>query len=149
MGKVRVYPYVSYVRLCRFTMYTHNIGGVVIPFATGVNQDVELAIQRLGVVNVVQCSGGRASGDDGVVCNLLSTVGDAALAESGLKLRLSLCRLDASHSSFVSKAGDVVGLADHGNLVFILDDAASLDSSLAVESKLQACGCCWKTLHVT
>lgn len=76
-----------------------------------------------------RCSGSTSS-NDRRIRRVLGTMGDATLTESRLKFRLGLGSLYAPHDGFVAKARDVVGLADHGNLIFIFDNAAGFNGRL-------------------
>ncbi len=71
-----------------------------------------------------------SGGKDAVVGLLLGAVSNASLAERSLELLLVLGRLGAAKDGAVAQAGDVVGLADHGDLVLVLDDAGDFNGRL-------------------
>ena len=78
----------------------------------------------------MQSSSSSTNGQDGVVSHLLGAVRDAALEERSLEFLLVLGVLSTLDNSGVSLARDLVGLANQGNLVLILDNASSLNSAL-------------------
>lgn len=89
-----------------------------------------LALEGPGVVNVMEGGSGTATAKDGVVGHFLCVVGVAALEEGSLKLLLRLGRLCALHGGNVAEARDVVGLADEGDLVLVLDNAGLFNGGL-------------------
>lgn len=109
---------------------THNVRSIVVPLGTGIHQHVELIVEGLGVVDVVKCSGTASGGKDAVVGLLLCAVGNASLEERSLEFLLVLGRLGAAKDGAVAESGDVVGLADHGDLVLVLDDAGDFNGRL-------------------
>lgn len=71
-----------------------------------------------------------AAGHNGVVRHLLCAVGHAPLQKHGLELPLVGRLLGPLDDGLVRRAGHGVGLADHGHLELVLDDARSLDGGL-------------------
>lgn len=71
-----------------------------------------------------------AAGNNGMVCHILGAVGYASLQEDGLELPLVGRLLRLLDDGLVRQAGNAVGLADHGHLELILDDAGDLDGGL-------------------
>ncbi|KAI6772902.1 hypothetical protein HG530_003860 [Fusarium avenaceum] len=104
--------------------------GVVVPLATSIHQQVELALQRSVVSDIVQGRSSPSRGSNGVVGHLLDSVGNTSLKESSLELLLVLGSLCPGENSAMSNAGDIVGLSKHGNLELVLDHSGDLDGIL-------------------
>jgi hypothetical protein len=109
---------------------TYNVCAVVVPLCAGVDQQIQLALQRRIVIHVVKSSRSLAGREDRVVGHLLGAIGDAGLEECGLKLQLRLGRLGLLHDVLVAPARDLVGLAQLSNLVFVLDHTGSRNALL-------------------
>lgn len=112
-----------------------DIGSVVVPLGTSINQQVLLSSQGSNVGDVVKSRRSRAAGNNGGVCHVLGAVGNASLQEDSLEFPLVGCLLCFFNDGLVGQAGDVVGLADHGHLELVLDDSRNLDGLLE-ESKV-------------
>lgn len=109
---------------------THDIGRIVVPLGAGIDQQVLLACQRSIVCDIVKGRRSGAAGNNGVVCHVLGAVGNAALQEDGLELHLVGRLVGLLDDGLVRQAGDMVGLADHGHLELVLDDARYLNGLL-------------------
>lgn len=109
---------------------TYDISGVVVPLSSSVNQQQLLSSQRSVVGHVVQRRRRSAAGHNGVVRHLLCAVGHAPLQKYGLELPLVGRLLGLLDDGLVRRAGHGVGLADHGHLELVLDDARDLDGGL-------------------
>lgn len=111
-------------------MFSHNIGGIIVPLAASVNQQVQLPAQRGIVVDVVQSSSSLSSGQDRVVGHLGSSVRNTSFQKGGVQLLLGDGSLGALNDGLVRQTGDVVGLLDHGNLKLVLDNSGDLNGLL-------------------
>ena len=109
---------------------THDVGCIVVPLGAGINQQVLLSRQGSIVCDVVKGRRSGAAGNNGVVCHVLCALGNAALQKDGLELHLVGRLLRLLDDGLVRQAGDVVGLADHGHLELILDDARDFNGLL-------------------
>lgn len=109
---------------------TYNIRSIIVPLGSGINQQQLLACQRSVVGNVMQRRRSSAAGHDGMVRHLLCAVGNAPLQKHGLELPLVGRLLGLFDDGLVRRAGNGVGLADHGHLELVLDNARDLDGGL-------------------
>lgn len=107
-----------------------DIGAVALIFRARVDEDVAAAVEGLVVVLVVQRRCVLAGAEDAVVGLVFGARGDAAGDEGGLEVLFVAGGGDGAEDGGVGAGGDGVGVAEEGDFVGVLCDAAVFDCGL-------------------
>lgn len=105
----------------------HDIRSVIVPLGSCINQDIQLSVHWLVILDVMKGRCSPATRHYRMVGHLLSAVECTSLLESSIQLSFVRSLLDLAHQGMVCNRRDMVGLADHGNLKFILDHASEFN----------------------